>query len=216
MILLTQLIPKIINYEKFKIVYSYGYFFYGCMKYSMCEGVEEPEELLNQRMAHYVKVKLDGKIPEDGRNYLLGHYFRQMYMCVKYIDDTELLSDKEKYTCIKMLRTQMSDYEQIMLYYNSLSPIGYAWQKPLGETELKKMSLICKYRMIKNVPHFFYYMGISPSCYFRIEKDALTKQNIKLFEQTPSFDEDSKLSGYNGFCFMMTSKKMNQRKIRRI
>lgn len=54
------------NYEKFKIVYSYGYFFYGCMKYSMCEGEEESEELLNQRMAHYVKVKLDGKIPEDG------------------------------------------------------------------------------------------------------------------------------------------------------
>ena len=196
------------NYEKFKIVYSYGYFFYGCKNFSMCEGEEEPEELLNQRMAHYVKVKLDGKIPEDGRNYLLGHYFRQMYMCVRYIDNTELLSDSEKYVCIKMLRAQMSDYEQILLYYNSFSPMGYIWQNPLGKTKLKQMSIICKYRMIKNVPYFFYYVGISPSLYFKTENDALAKQNIKLFEQTPSFDEDAKLSGYNGFCFMMASKKL--------
>lgn len=198
------------NYQKFKIVYSYGYFFYGCKNFSMCEGVEEPEELLNQRMAHYVKVKLDGKIPEDGRNYLLGHYFRQMYMCVRYIDNSELLSDSEKYVCIKMFRAQMSDYEQILLYYNSLSPMGYVWQKPLGKTKLKQMSHICRYRMIKNVPHFFYYVGISPSLYFKTEKDALAKQNIKLFEQTPSYDEDAKLSGYNGFCFMMASRKNNR------
>lgn len=130
-------------------------------------------------------------------------------MCVRYIDDTKLLSDSEKYVCLKMLRAQMSDYEQILLYYNSLSPMGYVWQKPLGKTELKQMSLICKYRMIKNVPHFFNYVGISPSWYFRTEKDALAKQNIKLFEQTPSFDKDPKLSGFKGFCFMMASRKNN-------
>lgn len=195
------------NYEKFKIVYSYGYFFYGCMNFSMCEGIEEPEELLNHHLAHNVKCKLDKKIPDDGRNYLLGHYFRQLYMCVRYIDDTELLSESEKYALVKMLRTQMSDYEQILLYYNSLSPMGYVWQKPLGETIPSQMSLLCKYRMIKNVPHFFYYVGISPAEYFKIEKDSYAKKNIKLFEQTPTFDEDTMLTGYKGFCFMMVSHK---------
>jgi len=195
------------NYEKFKLVYSYGYFFYGCMNFSMCEGIEEPEELLNHRLAHNVKCKLDKRIPDDGRNYLLGHYFRQLYMCVRSIDDTELLSDSEKYALVKMLRTQMSDYEQIMLYYNSLSPMGYVWQKPLGEMNPTQMSLLCKYRMIKNAPYFFDYMGISPAEYFKIEKDSYVKKNIKLFEQTPSFDEDAMLTGYKGFCFMMVAHK---------
>lgn len=194
------------NFEKFKIAYSYGYFLYGCMNFSMCEGIEEPEELLNQRLAHYVRCKLNKKIPEDGRNYLLGHYFRQLYMCVRSIDDTKLLSESEKYAFVKMLRAQMSDYEQILLYYNSLSPMGYAWQKPLGETDSTQMCLLCKYRIIKNVPHFFYYIGISPADYFKIEKESYAKQNIKLFEQTPSFDEDAMLTGYKGFCFMMVSK----------
>jgi len=177
------------------------------MNFSMCEGIENPEELLNQRLAHNVKRKLDRRIPDDGRNYLLGHYFRQLYMCVRCIDDTELLSESEKYALVKMLRTQMSDYEQILLYYNSLSPMGYVWQKPLGKTNPTQMSLLCKYRMIKNVPHFFYYVGISPAEYFKIEKDSYSKNNIKLFEQTPSFDEDAMLTGYKGFCFMMISHK---------
>ncbi|WP_165157816.1 putative phage abortive infection protein [Parabacteroides sp. ZJ-118] len=195
------------NYEKFKIAYSYGFFLYGCMNFSMCEGIGEPEELLNQRLSQHVSSKLANKIPEDGRNYLLGHYFRQLYMCVRCIDDTDLLSDSEKYSYIKMLRAQMSDYEQILLYYNSLSPMGYVWQKPLGETNSSKMCLLCKYRIIKNVPHFFYYIGISPGDYFKIEKESYANQNIKLFEQTPSFDEDAKLTGYKGFCFMMVRQK---------
>jgi len=104
----------------------------------------------------------------------------------------------------------MSDYEQMLLYYNSMSPMGAAWQRPLSKTNFEQMSLICKYRVIKNVPHFFDYVGISPADCFKIEKDAYERRKMKFFEQTPSFDEDSKLSGYKGFCFMMASNKKEQ------
>lgn len=49
----------------------------------------------------------------------LGHYFRYLYNIFKFIDESNA-DDKKLYTNI--VRAQLSDYELLLLFYNSLSP----------------------------------------------------------------------------------------------
>lgn len=49
----------------------------------------------------------------------LGHYFRYLYNIFKFIDESSA-EDKKLYTNI--VRAQLSDYELLLLFYNSLTP----------------------------------------------------------------------------------------------
>ena len=64
----------------------------------------------------------------EGHQSRLGHYFRHLYQTVKFVDEQAsiLLSYKEKYSYIKVLRAQLSTQEQAFLFYNSLSDMGKA------------------------------------------------------------------------------------------
>lgn len=62
----------------------------------------------------------------------LDHYFRHLYRIFKYINDSEIINDKYKYSCI--VRANLSQYELIMLFYNCLSSNGNENFKPLIET----------------------------------------------------------------------------------
>ena len=42
---------------------------------------------------------------------ILGHYYRHIYQTVCFVDKQEILSEKEKYSYVKMLRAQLSDLE---------------------------------------------------------------------------------------------------------
>jgi len=100
--------------------------------------------------------------PFAGQSKLLGHYYRNLYQIVKYIDkqDNQFLSFNQKYDYIKTLRAQLSDYEQVVLYYNSLSTLGYDW------FEGKDKSLIVRYKLIKNAPTTLFW-GLSPKELFK-------------------------------------------------
>lgn len=72
----------------------------------------------------------------------------------------------------------MSDYEQILFYYNALSNMGHPWisRKVMSEDAEGNIieaplpySLIIKYRMIKNIPHFFEYFYADPRKFFKEE-----------------------------------------------
>lgn len=54
----------------------------------------------------------------------VGHYFRNLYRIVKFIDESEILSFEEKKTYIGVIKAQLSTYELVLLFYNSLSIIG--------------------------------------------------------------------------------------------
>ena len=88
-----------------------------------------------------------------GHQYQLGHFFRHLYQSVKYIDEQPwwLLSQDEKYGYIKTLRAQMSNYEQAMLFVDSLTQLGRKWEY---ENKQNK-ELISKYHLIKNLPESF-------------------------------------------------------------
>ena len=93
------------------------------------------------------KTRYDQAIVKyGGHQSRLGHYYRHMFQTIKYIDQQNNLSQFEKYDYVRIFRSQLSTYEQEMLFYNSLSQLGKEW---------KEKSYITKYQLIKNLPKHF-------------------------------------------------------------
>lgn len=83
--------------------------------------------------------------PFDGHASRLGHYYRHLYQTVTYVVDqpTGFLNRDQKLNYLKTLRAQLSDHEQLLLFYDGISDFGKAWVD-------KK--LFTNYKMIKNIP----------------------------------------------------------------
>jgi hypothetical protein len=105
----------------------------------------------------------------------LDHYYRHLFLTVKFVDeyDSTILSSKEKYNFIKILRAQLSAHEQLMLFYNSLSPFGNPWLK---------QKYIQKYRMIKNIPLPLVTFGARPERVFSNEIEDYKGRGLSFFE----------------------------------
>lgn len=70
-----------------------------------------------------LKKKWEDFYTEKEHRAWLPHYFRALYRLVKYIDETQFSSDRDKNMAIrcklaKALRSQLSDYELALLFYN--------------------------------------------------------------------------------------------------
>ena len=94
-----------------------------------------------------------------GHQFRLSHYFRHLFQSFKYIDTNTFLSQKEKYFYAKMLRGQLSTYEQALIFINSISTLGMKWEYLPESLNGKEYSpkLISNYNLIKNLPgkHFY-------------------------------------------------------------
>ena len=107
------------------------------------------KELQNQEMNRLHQLEI---LNCDDKEYYgfqdeIGNYFRLLFQAVNYVDNQQILDYQEKYNYIKILRGQMSNMEEIILFYNSLCDLGLAW-----EYEEPKKDLITKYNLIKNIP----------------------------------------------------------------
>jgi hypothetical protein len=69
----------------------------------------------------------------------LGHYFRNFYHLIKYVDEAERVLDKEKYT--SLARAQLSKDEHTALFYNGIGRVGRKRFKKLME----------KYHLLENL-----------------------------------------------------------------
>jgi len=79
--------------------------------------------------------------------FMLGHYFRNLYHVIKYIDESKSLKTwDEKYKYVRILRAQLSAPEINLIAWNGLSMYGKGF-KPLIEN----------YRLLKNM-NFSYQM----------------------------------------------------------
>ena len=77
----------------------------------------------------------------------LGHYFRNLYRIIKIIDNTTFSNDKKidhitKYEYTSIVRSQLSDDELLLLYYNCGTRNGMDFFRPYIE----------KYTLFKNLP----------------------------------------------------------------
>lgn len=61
------------------------------------------------------------------------YYFRHLYRIYKYVDTSDLITEDERYDYACIIRSQLSDYELVMLFYNCLTTNGREKFKPLIE-----------------------------------------------------------------------------------
>ncbi|MCS3531358.1 putative phage abortive infection protein [Chryseobacterium sp. JUb7] len=80
----------------------------------------------------------------SGHSAYLAHLYRHLYLTVKFVasqhQDFISYEDKRKY--LRVLRAQLSNYEQALLYYNWKSGFGKKWEEKDEKGTLKN--------------HFFY------------------------------------------------------------
>ena len=79
-----------------------------------------------------------------------------MYNAIKHIDNSKLLSSKEKNDYVKILRSQLSNAELYILFFNVISRFGKKWIDN---------DYITKYQLIQNLPSK-YCDGYDPKEYF--------------------------------------------------
>ena len=86
-----------------------------------------PPELVAQERKIIVTHVYSGFYEKNQHD--VGHYFRNFYRILKFVDDSEV-TNKTEYTGI--LRAQLSSFELVLLFYNALHPVG-AKLKPFIE-----------------------------------------------------------------------------------
>jgi hypothetical protein len=125
--------------------------------------------LINEDDDHSISLYY---FPFDGHITQLGHYYRHLFQVGKYIYSQSLLDYDEKYSCIKILRAQLSNFEQLLLYYNALAWFDEEW-KPL----------FVEYRLIKNLPLPLADFDERPEDHFADDIERLLKEkNVHMFE----------------------------------
>lgn len=90
-------------------------------------------------------------VPFQGHESRLAHYYRHLFQIVKYVVQQEekgLITYHETRQYLRVLRAQLSNSEQLMLYYNYICGFGENWDR-LGD---KGYQFLTKYRMIHNLP----------------------------------------------------------------
>lgn len=112
-------------------------------------------------------------LPFNGHTARLGHFYRHLYQTVKYIveQDEDLIDFDAKYSYVKMLRAQLSNHEQLLLYYNSAAWFHDEWKLYFTD-----------YRLIKNIPLKLADFGISPEEKYKDDIARLAVKGIKMFE----------------------------------
>jgi hypothetical protein len=114
----------------------------------------------NNKTTIYIKYR-----PFSGHENRLGHYYRHLYAMVKYVVQKEnegFFDYAKSREYLKLLRSQMSNDEQLMLYYNFLLGYGENWDSNkssiINQQENKKLTkgeknqFFTKYRMLHNLP----------------------------------------------------------------
>lgn len=73
----------------------------------------------------------------------IGHYFRNLYHIIKFIDksDNKIISPENKKYYVSLVRAQLSTYELLLIFYNSISIYG----------EEKFLPLIKEYDLLQNI-----------------------------------------------------------------
>lgn len=118
---------------------------------------------------HYYRMKYK---PFDGHVSKLAHCYRHLFQTVKFVVEQKELNEKEKLGYLKTIRAQLSNHEQLMLYYNGLAMANAVW--------LEK-EYFTRYKMIHNLPLPLADFGITPQEHPKI-KEWYDKGNEDVFE----------------------------------
>lgn len=171
------------NTEQAKLAHelSYGYFFYSVRDYQL----ETKKDAIKKDLCDAVRDEVDKYMTDNKEvqaHIQLGHYYRHLYNMIKYIDEVEHIGSKHKENYSQIIRALLSDYEQVLLYYNSMSQLGKPWNQSLGTEDKKKMCFMAKYRLLKNCPNAVPFFGILPKDTYKVEIDGYSKEGERFFD----------------------------------
>lgn len=111
----------------------------------------------------------------------LNHYYRHLYLTVKLIADNPLLTFKSKRDLLRILRAQLTDKEQLMLFYNWFSGNGNQWEA-MKENAKKPNAVLnnyfTRYRIIHNI------LPGDIVFYSSLDEENQAKEFIQLFKDT--------------------------------
>lgn len=138
--------------------------------------------LLNHNKISHNRVEEDKILLNDdkyfyGFQHSLGHYFRNLFHTIKFLDQEKLINDK--YELSKLLRGQFSIYEQAVIMLNSISDLGIIWEwNNIG----MQTGYITKYKLIKNIPNYLF-EKIEFNDYFPEIKFEFQERSYKLLNR---------------------------------
>lgn len=185
-----------LNYNEPDIFeFAYKIFFWG-VKSEFCNSEKIKRKDQNivkrafiQRQKQFKKnLKIDEKqdikiryVPFQGHESRLAHYYRHLFQTVKYVvqqAENELIGYEETRQYLRVLRAQLSNAEQLMLYYNYICGFGSEWDK----NGKRGNQFLTRYRMIHNMPvNRIKYVQPPREHFAEYIRDFCTKEN-PLFE----------------------------------
>jgi hypothetical protein len=127
-------------------------------KYS---SIEEPLKAFIQTLRNRTNPYSLDKYYFNGHQSRLGHYFRHLRRTVTFVHRNSFLTTTQKKEYIRILRAQLSNHEQIILFFNSISDLGLKWELKNDNNE----ALITTYHLLRNIPLGSIY-GFNPKRYY--------------------------------------------------
>lgn len=102
----------------------------------------------------------------------LGHYYRHLYQTVKFVvsQPENKVSYEEKRSYLRVLRAQLSNIEQALLFYNWYSDFGKQWENTSNK-------FFTDYRIIHNLYNDLLHLGIKLEDLFDFNKGYKKEKN---------------------------------------
>lgn len=103
------------------------------------------ELLLRENIRFQRSIELKYKLFK-GYSSILAHYYRHLFHMVKFVvnQERETLTYEDKRNYLRILRSQMSNEEQVLLFFNWYSGFGKQWENLSNK-------FFTDYRMIHNI-----------------------------------------------------------------
>lgn len=138
-------------------------------------GIENKFKRYNIREGYNISDGIRKFVLFEGRGKLLNHYFRHLFQTVKFVanQNESFITYEEKRNYLRILRAQLSDQEQVLLFYNFGAGFGSKWEND-------KNKFFSDYRMIHNLWNHMIFDDFDLTIIFklneknyRVEKDRV-------------------------------------------
>ncbi len=136
----------------------------------------------------YIRSALENNIDKyfklvfPGYSHMLGHYYRHLYHTVCLVHENKNLVYEKKMIYLDLLRAQLSNQEQAMLFYNWLGGYGKNW-----ENDLKEQYYFTEYNLIRNL----WYDRLLDDNFIKLEVEKLQSKPVR-FRKKAMFENEYK------------------------
>ena len=144
---LKDKLPNRSNYDLIRAAYIFMY--YGDTLWNNLEIKNRYSEYVNQETISAIKnkkttIRLSQDLYKYGFGIQLSMVYRNLYNAYKYIKAVNIDEefDKNKYNYGKKIRSNISNIEQLLLFYNIITPLGDVWASE---------NIVIDFKLFKNI-----------------------------------------------------------------